>query len=106
MNKKLKFSPKLVKPIIIGDKVSTWRLWDNKKLSVGDKVDFINSATGKMFAKTKLIKIIEKPFRKMTRKDKSGHETFSSELDMYKTYSEYYGKQVNQHTTVKIIWLS
>jgi hypothetical protein len=40
--KTLKFREELCKLIMEGKKDSTWRLFDDKDLSVGDEVDLVN----------------------------------------------------------------
>jgi hypothetical protein len=42
-------------------------------------------------------------FGKLTEEDKEGHEEFSSDGEMYKIYSGYYGFQVDSKTELKII---
>ena len=39
--KKLHFISKLIPLVLSGEKISTWRLWDDKSLSEGDVVDFL-----------------------------------------------------------------
>ncbi len=47
--KTLKFSPHLVNKILSGEKTSTWRLFDDKDLQVGDTLGFIDKETGELF---------------------------------------------------------
>ncbi|NOY35708.1 MAG: ASCH domain-containing protein, partial [bacterium] len=49
MRKSLKFKEHLVPLVLSGEKISTWRLFDDKDLRVGDKVDLINSDTKEVF---------------------------------------------------------
>ncbi|MGH7204232.1 MAG: ASCH domain-containing protein [Candidatus Levyibacteriota bacterium] len=104
MNKTLKFAPPLVPLVLSGEKVSTWRLWDEKNLQEGDTVDFLNKETLKQFATAKLTKVIEKQLGELTDEDKKGHERFASDEEMYQTYTTYYKKEVNAQTPIKIIW--
>lgn len=104
MNKKLKFAAPLVPLVLNGSKNSTWRLWDDKDLQTGDTVDFTEHTTQKVFASGTLTKVIEKPLGAITEEDKSGHETFGTDAEMYTTYTNYYGKPVGKDTLVKIIW--
>lgn len=104
MHKKLRFAQDLVPLILSGEKVSTWRLWDDKDLSIGDIVDFIEYGTDKHFATGKLLKVIEKPLGELSEEDKQGHERFASDEEMYKTYTKYYGRTVDKNTLVKLIW--
>ena len=39
----------------------------------------------------------------LTLEDKKGHEGFLSDRQMYKTYTKYYGREVNSETVVKIV---
>lgn len=47
--------------------------------------------------------MVEKPLGKLTTQDKTGHEKFNSEKEMYKAYKKYYQKEVGPETLVKII---
>ena len=43
--KTLKFTPELCGQILTGTKTSTWRLFDDKNLTVGDELTFVNKQT-------------------------------------------------------------
>lgn len=101
--KTLKFESDLAPKILSGEKTTTWRLWDDKDLEVGDEVEFINRSNGEVFTKATLTKVYEKPFRDLTPEDWLGHEEFPSREEMYKTYSGYYRRKVTPDTIVKII---
>ncbi len=101
--KTLKFKEPLTKLILQGEKNTTWRLFDDKNLSVGDVVSFLVQETKEKFAKATLIKVKETTFGKLTDEDCDGHEKFSSDEEMYKTYSGYYNRQVDKNSSVKII---
>ena len=101
--KTLKFEEKLSKLILAGEKNSTWRLFDDKDLIQGDQVIFIVKETGEEFAKANLIEVKEKSFVNLSIEDWEGHEKFSSDLEMYETYSKYYKTKVSENTLVKII---
>lgn len=104
MNKKLKFAQTLVPLILNHEKTSTWRLWDDKNLTEGDVVDFIEYGTLRHFATAKLTKVIEKTMGTLTPDDKKGHEKFANDEVMFKAYAEYYAKSVDKDTPVKLIW--
>lgn len=101
--KTLKFSPALVPLILSGKKTSTWRLFDDKDLQAGDKLVFVNKETGKEFANAEIISVNETVFCKLTEEDWGGHEKFSSDKEMYATYSKYYSRVVDNNSSVKII---
>ena len=102
--KRIHFAPNLIPLILSGEKTSTWRLWDDKDLTTGNIVEFGNSDTREVFARAKLTKVIEKPFNKLTDKEKVGHEKYSSEDELFKQFEKYYRKPVNRNTVFKIIW--
>lgn len=101
--KTLKFAPDLVPLILSGSKTSTWRLFDDKHLSVGDLLSLISRETGKEFAKAKITSVKKTVMDSLTDEDKEGHESFDSDEKMYRTYQEYYSRKVNKNTPVKII---
>lgn len=102
--KTLKFKPHLVGLIKSGKKSSTWRLFDDKDLKVGDEVGLCENGVDEPFAEATITKIVEKPLGSLTDKDWEGHERFESEEEMYATYRKYYGPTVNSESKVKIIW--
>ena len=101
--KTLKFRKKLSKLILDSNKNTTWRLFDDKNLSVGDEVPFVVWETGEAFAKAKIIGVRETTFGELTEEDWEGHEKFNSEKEMYQAYSGYYSRQVYESSPVKII---
>ena len=101
--KTLKFREALSKLILNREKTNTWRLFDDKDLSVGDELVFIVWENGKEFARAKLTDVIEKTFGELNDEDFEGHEKFNSEKDKYDTYSLYYKQEVTKESPVKII---
>ena len=101
--KTMKFREALSRFVLNGEKNVTWRLFDDKNISKGDIVSFAVWETGKEFAKAKITSVVEKKFSEMKASDFDGHEKFSSDKEMYETYSKYYNREVNGETIVKII---
>ena len=101
--KALKFKPELCEQILHGSKTVTWRLFDDKNLQPGDEIQFINKETLESFGKGTIISVIVKTFGTLEKEDWVGHETYSSEEEMYDTYRSYYGDKVNPETELKII---
>ncbi len=101
--KTLKFRKKLSELILANDKDSTWRLFDDKDLSVGDEISFLVWETSEEFAKVKIIDTKETTFGNLTDEDWDGHEKYDSEEEMYETFSEYYDREVDGGSPVKII---
>ena len=101
--KTIKFMPHLVELILAGKKSSTWRLFDDKDLSEGDALIFVNKETGEEFGTGKITKVAMRVLGGLTDADWEGHERFVSEEEMYATYKKYYGDRVSPETEVKII---
>lgn len=101
--KTLKFKDFLAKKILAGDKITTWRLFDDKDLTVGDKLTFINSDTGEEFAKANIVEINTKNLGELEEADFEGHEKYKDQDDMLAHYRNYYGNKVNLNTEVKMI---
>lgn len=100
----LKFRDYLVPLVLSGEKTSTWRLFDDKDLTVGDQIELREFGKSDSFALATIIKIVEKAFKDLTDEDMAGHETFSDDKEMYEKYEMYYKKKVGPETIVKIIW--
>lgn len=102
--KTLKFKDYLVSKILDGSKIITWRLFDDKDLRVGDMLLFINSASGKEFAKAKIIGVRENKLGEIQETDfEEGHEKYKSQEDMLAHYRDYYGDGVDFNSVIKII---
>ena len=101
--KTLKFRKSLVKLVLNKEKTITWRLFDDKDLSKGDVVSFLVWETKEEFTKAKLIEVKETTLGELSKEDLEGHERFSSEKEMYDTYSKYYEQKVDETTPIKII---
>ena len=104
--KSIKFRPALAQLIIEGKKTTTWRLFDDKDLKAGDRVELKNWETGEVFGRAVITEAHEKPIKDLDDADWEGHERFPNEVAMYETYRGYYpGREVGPETPVKIIHL-
>ena len=103
--KTLKFVTELIPLILSGEKTSTWRLFDDKDLQVGDELSFINRTTGEEFSRARIISVMEKTFRMLEASDFDTHERYESRKEMFEVYRSrpYYGDRVTEDTTIKII---
>ena len=107
--KTLKFDHQQAKLIQAGEKTSTWRLYDDKDLSVNDEVRFIDkvnpkdSKTWQVIGQGKITEVIEKKLGSVTKQDMKGHKAFDSKEQMLNTYKDYYGERVTLETPVKIV---
>ncbi len=106
MTKTLKFAPELCKQILAGTKTSTWRLFDDKDLTVGDDLTFVNKQTLEVFGTGEITQLYIKTLGTLEESDWIGHERFASEQVMYDTYRSYYGDQVHTDSEVKIIFFN
>lgn len=101
--KTLKFKPHLCEQILSGEKTSTWRLFDDKELTQGDRIIFLNQETLEAIGDATLTHVIEKTLGTLEAADWEGHETYESEEEMYATYRTYYGNRVGPDSELKII---
>ena len=101
--KALKFREVLSELVLKGEKTTTWRIFDEKDIQVGDELSLLIWETKEEFAKAKVVGVREVPFKDLTEEDFDGHEKFSSDEEMYETYSGYYNQPVTEDTLVKII---
>ncbi|MEX0930615.1 MAG: ASCH domain-containing protein [Candidatus Paceibacterota bacterium] len=101
--KTLKFAHNLVGKIIDGSKTVTWRLFDDKDLLVGDRLQFINGDTRDGFAEAEIVAVQEKKLGEIEEADCVGHEKYADQEEMLETYRGYYGDSVDRDTAVKII---
>ena len=101
--KTLKFRKELSELILKNEKTTTWRIFDDKNIEEGDRIQFLVWETKEICAEAKITKVIEKKFKDLQEDDLEGHEKFVSKEEMYATYSTYYDKTVDENTLVKII---
>ncbi|MES2749407.1 MAG: ASCH domain-containing protein [Patescibacteria group bacterium] len=104
--KTLKFTPELSAQILAGTKTSTWRLFDDKDLTVGDAITFINKETLETIGTGEITNLYIKTLGTLEEKDWMGHERYTSEQKMYAAYRGYYGDIVNPDSIVKILQFS
>lgn len=101
--KTLKFTPELVARILRGEKTSTWRLFDDKDLQVGDEITCLHQKTGQPFGTATITSCNIKTLGTLTESDWVGHERYSSDAEMYATYRSYYGDQVGPDSEMKLL---
>jgi ribonuclease HI len=107
--KKLKLDHDLATLVLSGKKWSTWRLFDDKDLSVNDEVELIDKLqpndpeTWRPIGVAVINRIIEKRLGDIEEADMDGSEGFTSREDMLSTYQRYYGPNVTFDTPVKMV---
>jgi ribonuclease HI len=107
--KTLKFEHEVARLVEAGEKTSTWRINDDKNLSVNDEVRLIDKVdpdrpeTWRVFGSARIDRVIEKRLSDITDEDKIGHETFATQEQMLNTYTRYFNNDVSLTTPVKMI---
>ncbi|OGM97790.1 MAG: hypothetical protein A2735_01375 [Candidatus Yanofskybacteria bacterium RIFCSPHIGHO2_01_FULL_41_21] len=101
--KSLKFKPELIELILDGSKRTTWRLFDDKNLEVGDEFEIINSETKENCGIGVIQDIKIKKLKDMDDTDFEGHEKYPNPEIKLIRLKELYGDKVNLDTIVKII---
>lgn len=100
--KPLKFAAPLIPLVLSGQKDTTWRINDDKDFSVKDQIS-CRHLDGTEFAQAQILWVKTTTFANLSNEDRLGHEPFSSEKELYKTYKQYYGIEVDPTTIVKVI---
>lgn len=101
--KTLKFRHHSAEEILAGRKTVTWRMFDDKELSVGDTMELLDWESGEKFSEAKITKVREKKLGEIEDEDFEGHERFENKEEMLETYRKYYGERVDWDTMVKMI---
>lgn len=110
--KSLKLDHELAQAVVSGTMTSTWRINDDKALSVNDELELIDKVDGtkpetwRSIGRAKIDQVTEKRLGDITDSDMGGHEQYESREAMYETYRRYYGSAVGDDTPVKIISFS
>ncbi len=109
--KTLKFDHDLAQLIRQGQKNSSWRLYDDKNLSVDDELRIVDKVaedqpgTWQIIGHAKVNEVVEKRLGDVTAEDmKSEEKNYKSKEEVLGTFRHYYGERVNFDTPVKIIY--
>lgn len=108
--KKLKLDHEQAERVVRGQSWSTWRLFDDKDLSVNDTVELIDKVqaekpeTWKPFGVATINKVIEKRLGDIGEDDMGASEEHQSRDNMLRMYRKYYGPNVSLETPVKMIY--
>jgi hypothetical protein len=103
MSKALHFAPNLVPLVLNGSKTTTWRLFDDKDLSVGDTLEMLETGSERHFASSSIVSVQVLTLGELWKGKMEGHEKYKSEQEMYDTYRGYYNHPVGPDTEVKVI---
>jgi ribonuclease HI len=108
--KTLKFDHDSAQLILSGKKNSTWRLFDDKDLSVNDNIKIVDKVasedpkTWKVIGQGQVSEVIEKKLKDISKEDMAGHEQYSSPTEMLERYRSFYGGRVDLESIVKIVY--
>lgn len=83
--------------------MSTWRMFDEKDLRIGDEIALVNKNTEEEFARGVVTSVGEKPLGELSEQDFEGHNKYKDQDDMIRHYRGYYGDQVTLKTPIKMI---
>lgn len=104
--KTLKLDHELAQLVREGKKTTTWRINDEKDLSVDDRVELIdkvdqkNRGSWEIFGVATVDEVVNKRLGSLSETDK---RYYVSDKEMYKSLRRYYGNSVGPDTVVKII---
>lgn len=100
--KTIKFTPELSELIKKGEKITTFRLFDDKDLQVGDTFIMATRESDKVteFGTAIITEVILKTIDTLLPEDYVGHEPVDNPVEYYKGF---YGDKVNSSSEVKVI---
>lgn len=110
--KTLKLEHSLAKYVLDGSKTSTWRINDDKDISVDDDIELVDKVdpsrpdSWRVIGRARVNEVVVKRLGDVVDSDFDGHESFESREEMFNTYRRYYGEGVNEQTLVKMIHFS
>ena len=110
--KTLKFNHELAELVRQGKKTVTWRVNDEKNLSVDDdvwiidKVDKNDVNSWRVIGTAKINEILAKRLGEIEGDELGEHEEYASRDEMIRVFKRYYGNDINEDTPVKIIHFS
>jgi ribonuclease HI len=108
--KTLKFDHESAQDVLGGKKTATWRLFDDKDLSVNDRIRIIDKAkpndtkSWRVIGEAQVNEVVEKKLGDVTDKDMAGHEVYHSKDEMLAVYRQRYGDRVRLDDPVKIVY--
>lgn len=108
--KTLKFDHESAQDVLKGKKTATWRLYDDKDLSVNDRVKIVDKVkttdtkTWHVIGEAQVNEVVEKKLDDVTDKDMAGHEVYRTKDEMLAVYRQRYGERVSLDDPVKIIY--
>jgi ribonuclease HI len=106
--KTLKLDHELAKLVLSGEKTSTWRVKDDKDLSVDDLVEFIDKVdttrpnSWRVIGRARINQVVAKRVGDLTDEELHEHD-YESREQMINAFRRYYGDDVDEGTPVKLL---
>jgi ribonuclease HI len=101
--KKLKFTPDRIASISDGQKTVTWRLFDDKDLSIGDIFEIENNISHQIVGLGEIDGISIKYLKDLTNDDQMGNKTYNNLDEIIEDLSTFYGPTVAPDSIVKVV---
>lgn len=108
MSKTLKLDHELATAVRMGTKHTTWRVFDEKNISVNDQIELVDKvdpsdmATWQIMGTAVVDQIIEKRMEAITSAEMAEHG-YNSYDELYASFTSYYGDSIGPQTAIKII---
>lgn len=100
--KKLLFAAPYPPILFTNEKTRTFRVTGGNRFNVRDNISLCY-VDGEEFGRAVIIEKYKRRFEDLKEEDWIGHERFSSEREMYSTYSKWEGFEVTQKTELDIL---
>ena len=101
--KTLKFITEQIADIESGKCTTTWRLFDDKDLNVGDELQFVNSDNGTVFGYAIINEIVIKRILDINDDEKRGHRLYENDQQMLADFRRFYGDEVDGQSIIKVV---
>lgn len=107
--KTLKLKHELAQAILNGEKRSTWRMYDDKNIQVGDELELIDQVklsdknSWQIIGVATVNRVVEVRLKDAARENAGLHEAYDSDEAMLNTFRGYYGPDVTLDTPVKVL---
>lgn len=101
--KSLKFTAEQIPEIEQGRQTSTWRIFDDKELSVGDELQFINCDNATVFGYGLVGQIVIKRIKDLNEFDQDGHKKYDNLGQIITEFTRFYGPGVTADTIIKVV---
>lgn len=107
--KKLKLNHRIAQEVLRGERASTWRLYDDKHITVDDevaildKVDESRPASWRIIGTARITRVVEKRLADIGEGDYQASDRYDDQQLLLREFRGYYGDRVTLDTPVKVI---